>query len=58
MNNLENFNPYKTNTFLYKTPEWINKSIISLLQIGSKFAKMYYSNPSEYNKEAFIRLFK
>ena len=42
---------HKICKFNYKTPEWMNTFIISSLKKRSKLAKIYYSNPTQYNKE-------
>ena len=54
MNIFENFIPHKTKKFDYKTPEWMNSMVISSLKKRKKPAKMFYKNPSDYNKNALF----
>lgn len=51
---LSNFTQHKTRNFDYKTQKWMNKPIIISLKKGSKFAKIYYTYPPEYNKKCLL----
>ena len=54
MNIFENFIPHKTKKFDYKTPEWMNSMVISSLKKRKKLAKIFYKNPSDYNKNVLF----
>ena len=54
MNIFENFIPHKTKKFDYKTPEWMNSMVIYSLKKRKKLAKIFYKNPSDYNKNALF----
>ena len=54
LNVFKNHIPHKTQKFDYKTPDWINKSIILSLKKRSRLTKRYYANPTNYNKEMLL----
>ena len=52
LNKFCNFIPHKTETFGYKTPEWINKSSRLSFKKRTKLTKKYHMHPTVSNNEA------